>query len=152
MAAMDPLLMPTSGPVRRAAPGVLETRGGRLVLAALGWVCLALGIVTLFLPLLPTTVFLLIALWALSQSSAPGYRWLREHPRLGPTMREWDDHGVIPPRAKVFAITGLVSSEGIVGFFADDNWLIAVIVGLVTVPVAVYIATRPSNHADRAAL
>lgn len=150
MALMNPLLIP--GPGHRTTPSVLETRGGRLALAVLGWICLALGVVTLFLPLLPTTVFLLVALWALSQSSAPGYRWLREHPRLGPTMREWDDHGVIPPRAKVFAITGLVSSEGVIGFFADDNWLVALIVGLVTVPVGIYIVTRPSNHADGATL
>jgi hypothetical protein len=134
----------------RTLASVLESRGGRLALAGLGWMCLTLGVVTLFLPLLPTTVFLLVALWALSQSSAPGYRWLREHPRLGPTMREWDDHGVIPPRAKVLAITGLISSEAVIGFFADDNWVVAAIVGIVTVPVAIYIGTRPSNH--RAAL
>jgi uncharacterized protein len=135
---------------QRTLASVLATRGGRIALAALGWMCLALGVVTLFLPLLPTTVFLLVALWALSQSSAPGYRWLREHPRLGPTMREWDDHGVIPPRAKVLAITGLISSEAVIGFFADDNWAVAAIVGIVSVPVAIYIGTRPSNH--RAAL
>jgi uncharacterized membrane protein YbaN (DUF454 family) len=135
---------------RRTLASVLGTRGGRLALAALGWMCLALGVVTLFLPLLPTTVFLLVALWALSLSSAPGYRWLREHPRLGPTMREWDDHGVIPPRAKVLAITSLISSEAVIGFFADENWAIALIVGVVTLPVAIYIGTRPSHH--RAAL
>jgi uncharacterized membrane protein YbaN (DUF454 family) len=149
MALTTSSMIPTS---RRTVAGVLETRGGRLALAAVGWICLGLGVVTLFLPLLPTTVFLLVALWALSQSSAPGYRWLREHPRLGPTMREWDDHGVIPPRAKILAITGLVSSEAVIGFFADDNWLIVAIVAVVTVPMAIYIATRPSNHADRAPL
>jgi uncharacterized membrane protein YbaN (DUF454 family) len=150
MASMDPFMIPAA-PVRRT-PSVLGTRGARLALAALGWLCLVLGVVTLVVPLLPTTIFLLIALWALSQSSAPGYRWLREHPTLGPTMREWDDYGVISQRAKIFAITGMVGSEGMVGFFADENWLVAVIVGIVLVPVAVYIATRPSNHADQATL
>jgi hypothetical protein len=151
MASMDPSMFPASPP-RRATPSVFETPAARVVLALIGWLCLALGVVTVFLPLLPTTVFLLIALWALSQSSAPGYRWLREHPRLGPTMREWDDHGVIPPRAKVLAITGMISSEALVGFLADENWLVAVITAIVTVPVAIYIATRPSNRAGPATL
>lgn len=148
MASMDPVTI-TISPARATTPSVFETRAARMVLAVLGWFCLALGIVTLFLPLLPTTAFLMLALWALSQSSAPGYRWLREHPRLGPTLREWDDHGVIAPRAKVFAITGMVLSEGVVGFFADDNWLVAVIAGVALVPVAIYIATRPSDLGDR---
>jgi uncharacterized protein len=67
-------------------------------------------------------------------------------------MREWDDHGVIPPRAKVLAITGMISSEAMIGFFADENWLVAVLTGMITVPVAIYIATRPSDHAGPATL
>lgn len=131
---------------------LLDRRGVRVALAVLGWVSLALGVVTLFVPLFPTTIFLLLAVWALSQSSSPGYHWLRAHPKLGPTMREWDEHGVIAPRAKMLAISGLVSSEGAVGFFSADDWTMPAILGVVLVLVALYIATRPSDHTDHAPL
>ena len=131
---------------------LLDRRGVRVALAVLGWVSLVLGVVTLFVPLFPTTIFLLLAVWALSQSSSPGYHWLRAHPKLGPTMREWDEHGVIAPRAKMLAISGLVSSEGAVGFFSADDWTMPAILGVVLVLVALYIATRPSDHTDHAPL
>ena len=131
---------------------LLDRRGVRVALAVLGWVSLALGVVTLFVPLFPTTIFLLLAVWALSQSSSPGYHWLRAHPKLGPTMREWDEHGVIAPRAKMLAISGLVSSEGAVGFFSADDWTMPAVLGVVLVLVALYIATRPSDHTDHAPL
>ena len=131
---------------------LLDRRGMRIVFAVLGWVSLALGVVTLFVPLFPTTIFLLLAVWALSQSSSPGYHWLRQHPKLGPTMREWDEHGVIAPRAKMLAISGLIWSEGAVGFFSADDWMMPAILGVVLVPVALYIVTRPSDHTDQASL
>ena len=134
----------------RPMASLLDRRGMRIALAILGWVSLALGVVTLFVPLFPTTIFLLLAVWALSQSSSPGYHWLRAHPKLGPTMREWDEHGVIAPRAKMLAISGLVSSEGAVGFFSADDWTMPAILGVVLVLVALYIATRPSDYTDQA--
>lgn len=61
----------------------LSCPGVRHGLMALGWVCVALGIAGLFLPVMPTTVFLLIAAWAFSHSSHRFHRWLYDHPRLG---------------------------------------------------------------------
>ena len=97
MASMETSLNPNDSSSRLVSGG-FDRPAVRVVLAVLGWISLALGIVTLFVPLFPTTVFLLIALWALSQSSSRGYVWLRDHPRLGPSMREWDEHGVLAPR------------------------------------------------------
>ena len=144
-------IIPNASPGRPMS-GLLDRRGMRVALAVLGWVSLALGVVTLFVPLFPTTIFLLLAVWALSQSSSPGYHWLRRHPKLGPTLREWDEHGVIAPRAKMLAISGLISSEGAVGFFSADDWTMPAILGVVLVLVALYIATRPSDHTDQASL
>lgn len=147
MASMDSSFTPNGS--HRAASGVFDRPAVRLMLAVLGWISLGLGVVTLFVPLFPTTIFLLLALWALSQSSSPGYRWLREHPKLGPSMREWDEHGVIAPRAKMLAIAGLASSGGMVGFFATGHWAMPMIAGIMLFAVAIYIATRPSNRPDQ---
>jgi hypothetical protein len=150
MAAMETSLN-TDGSAPRAATG-FDRPAVRMALAVLGWVSLGLGLLTLFVPLFPTTIFLILALWALSQSSSPGYLWLREHPRLGPSMREWDEHGVIAPRAKIVAIAGLASSVGVFGYYNGGNWALPAIFGLVMLALAIYIATRPNNRPDQAGL
>jgi uncharacterized protein len=151
MASMDTSLNPNGSPLR-ATSGGFDRPAVRLALAALGWISLVLGIATLFVPLFPTTIFLLLALWALSQSSAPGYRWLREHPRLGPAMRQWDEHRVIAPRAKVLAIASLASSGVAFAYFSGGNWTMPAIFGVLLVGVAIYIATRPSDLPDQASV
>jgi len=63
-----------------------------------------------FLPLLPTTPFLLVAAWAAAKSSPRLHRWLYSHPRFGPVLCAWRDEGAVPTRAKLLAtITMLVS-------------------------------------------
>lgn len=151
MASMESSLNPNNSSSRILSGG-FDRPAVRLVLAVLGWISLVLGVATLFVPLFPTTVFLLIALWALSQSSSRGYHWLRKHPRLGPSMREWDEHGVIAPRAKVLAIAGLASSVGMFSYVNGGSWAVPAIFGLAMLAVAVYIATRPSNRPDQVSL
>ena len=80
----------------------------RLILMALGWVNVTLGVLGLFLPLMPTTVFLLIPLWLFSKSSVRFHRWLYDHPRLGGPLRAWHEHRALPLPAKRAAI-GMMS-------------------------------------------
>ena len=54
----------------------------------LGWVFVGLGFVGAFVPGLPTTVFLIVALWAFSRSSDRLRMWLWTHPRFGATLRD----------------------------------------------------------------
>ena len=76
-----------------AGPAVARP-GLRVALLALGWICVALGVVGMAIPGLPTTVFLIIALWAFSRSSHRFHDWLYAHPHLGPPLRAWHAHGV----------------------------------------------------------
>ncbi|WP_370978391.1 YbaN family protein [Agaribacterium sp. ZY112] len=60
------------------------------LLLSLGCICVALGVLGIFLPLLPTTVFLLAASWCFARSSERFHRWLYSHPKLGPFIKAWE--------------------------------------------------------------
>ena len=81
---------------------------------------------------MPTTVFLLVALWAFSKSSERFRTWLYDHKHLGPPIRDWHEHRVIPARAKIVALAMMAASLAIL------------------VPVAAFILSRPSRPAGEA--
>ncbi|MBR5801346.1 MAG: YbaN family protein [Alistipes sp.] len=75
------------------------------ILAILGVVSLVLGVVGIFLPLLPTTPFLLLSAWLFVRSSPGLYAWLINHPRLGPYIRNFRENRALPLHVKVVSIT-----------------------------------------------
>ena len=68
-----------------------------------GAASLATGIVGIFLPLLPTTPFVLLAAFCFSRGSQRCETWLLEHPRFGPMVRDWRARRAVPLRAKQLA-------------------------------------------------
>jgi hypothetical protein len=134
---------------RAAALSRRWRRLARHALIALGWVCVGLGVIGLAVPGMPTTVFLIVALWAFSRSSERFHRWLYEHPRLGPPLKAWHTHGVIALRAKLLAVTVMASSLVIIAAVSDSA-LGPLVLGVILVPIAVFIVTRPSRVPDRA--
>ena len=71
---------------------------------------MALGLAGIVLPVLPTTPFLLLALWAFGRSSVRFHDWLYNHRYFGPRLRDWHEHRVIPLRAKLTAWTVMTAS------------------------------------------
>ena len=69
-------------------------RWSRPLLFALGWIFTALGVAGLVLPLMPGTVFLILAAWCFSRSSPRFEAWLVGHPKLGPHVLRWRETGV----------------------------------------------------------
>ncbi|AEF21953.1 MULTISPECIES: YbaN family protein [Pseudomonadaceae] len=92
-----------------------ETRNPllRYCLLTIGWLSVALGVLGIFLPLLPTTPFLLLAAACFMRSSKRFYLWLVEHPRLGPWIRDYLAGEGIPRKAKIYAISLMWLSIGI---------------------------------------
>ncbi|HEU0034596.1 MAG TPA: YbaN family protein [Kofleriaceae bacterium] len=119
-------------------------RAARLGYLALGLVCVGLGIIGAFLPVMPTTVFMIIAVWAFSKSSARLERWLLEHPRFGPRLVAWREHHVIPMPIKLTAWGSMAASLGIMFAARASLYAIAAAAGVMAIG-AVYIATRPSR-------
>lgn len=96
----------------------------QIVFAALGTLFLLTGIVGVFLPILPTTPFLLLAAACYARSSRRFYNWLMNHPAFGPLIVEWRTYRSIPWRAKLVAMaTMLLTFGSSILFFVHDGWL-----------------------------
>lgn len=126
---------------------VLSCPGVRYGLLAFGWISLGLGLAGAVLPLVPSTVFLLMALWAFSKSSARFHGWLYAHPRLGARLRDWHQHRVIPWPAKVLAVATMAASLAYVAVFVAEGWELPLGLGLLLSAIALYIVTRPHRTA-----
>lgn len=77
---------------------------------ALGCTFFGLGVAGAVLPLLPTTPFMLLALWAFARSSPRLERWLLHHRRFGPPLVRWRAHRVIPWSAKLVSWSSMTTS------------------------------------------
>lgn len=80
-----------------------------------GALALALGVLGIFLPLLPTTPFVLLAAFCFARGSARCEAWLLGHPRFGPMVRDWRTYRAVPLRAKqaawlMMSISSLISA------------------------------------------
>lgn len=120
----------------------------RAVYLGIGLLFVGLGALGAVLPVLPTTPFLLISLWAFAKSSARLERWLLEHRRFGPRLVAWRAHRVIPLGVKLTAWGSMLASLTTM-YFLGSPWQALVGAASVMVVGAVYIAVRPS-HAPEA--
>lgn len=103
-----------------------------------------LGILGAVLPVLPTTPFLIVALWCFSRSSEKLHNWLYTHSIYGPLLRQWHEHRVIPAMAKFIAVTAMVTSTMYVALFSSAPWYAIVAMGLFIAYSAWYILSKPS--------
>ncbi len=116
----------------------------RALWQVLGLAATGCGFVGAFLPLIPTTPFLLLATFAFARSSPRLHRWLVTHPTFGPLLRNWRRHGAIDGRSKVLAI--LVMSAALAASWLLDapSSVIAVQAAVLGV-LAAFILTRPNG-------
>jgi hypothetical protein len=117
----------------------------RILYLIIGCVFVGLGFVGAFLPLLPTVPFLLVALWCFARSSQRFHDWLYHHPRFGPMLRAWDQHGVIPVRAKILSTVMMAISIGVMLVTTNLSPWAYVGIATVLILVSVYILSRPSK-------
>jgi uncharacterized membrane protein YbaN (DUF454 family) len=100
---------------------------------AAGSICVGLAFLGLFLPLLPTTPFLLLAAFCFSKGSARMHAWLLHHPTMGPIIKDWNENRVIRPRTKWISAAALVivmSPALLFGNFSPVFKWISAIVGI----------------------
>ena len=120
----------------------------RAVYFLLGWSFFGLGALGTVVPGLPTTPFMLLALWAFSRSSKKFHDWLYSHKLFGPPLNQWRDHRVIPNKARFLSIVTMIASFTYLAFFTEVNALVKVIVALVMLYGAVFILSQSSRVAE----
>lgn len=113
----------------------------------LGVTSVGIGIINAFIPLLPTTVFLLIGAWALGKGAPEWRAKLVAHPRFGRALRDWDDGRRVSRRGKYLAAAGMLI-----------GWLVLVLlrgfdpvstgVGILLTGIATWLWTRPEPRQD----
>lgn len=96
--------------------------GVRYLLLGIGWLSIVLGVIGIFLPLLPTTPFLLLAAACFMRSSPRFYHWLVQHPKLGPWVHDYLDGQGIPLRGKVYALSLMWSSIALSCYLVPLIW------------------------------
>jgi uncharacterized membrane protein YbaN (DUF454 family) len=113
----------------------------------LAYCSLAAGIVGIFVPGLPTTVFILIAAYAASRGSERLHRYLLTHPRFGPLIRDWQTHGAVSRRGKWAAtLTMLLCAVVLLAIMlsvASHRWWMAALPIACMAAVAVWLWRRP---------
>lgn len=105
---------------------------------------MSLGFIGVFLPVLPTVPFFLLALFAFSKSSQKWHDYLYNHPVFGPSLHDWRENGVIRRPAKWLA-TISISTAVIIQLLIGVNYKILGVEILIFVSVLSFIWTRPER-------
>lgn len=135
--------MPPTGP----ASSSLSARAARALWVAAGTLALLAGLIGIFVPLLPTVPFVLLAALCYSRGCQRCERWLLEHPRFGPALRDWRAQRALTLRTKQTAILMMAGGATLAWWLLPGpvRWL----PGLVCTAVAVWMWRLPTRPAGR---
>jgi len=123
-----------------------SSRPIRVVFLGMGIFFVGLGFLGAFLPLLPTTPFIILAAACFARSSPRFYHWLIDHRIFGPTLREWRQHRTLSRKTKGTAIGLIIVTFGIsIGFFVHGPIERLVLI-LLALGVIIFLLSIPSRR------
>ncbi|WP_432454570.1 MULTISPECIES: YbaN family protein [unclassified Agarivorans] len=117
----------------------------KLLYLIIGWISVLLGTLGIFLPLLPTTPFMLLAAVLFSKSSPRFERWLQQHRVFGPLIEDWHQYGVVSLRAKCSATIMVLISAALMLWF-QVPWIGRMVAAACLCSVMIFLWTRPSRR------
>ena len=137
-----------------SAEQVVDTLPGPLrrgVYFSVGAVSVALGVIGIFVPLWPTTCFLLLAGWCFARSSRRAERWLHENRLFGRYLSDYRQHGMISRRARATSVATLWVFIVISGvLLASRLWAVALLL-LIAIAITVHLYSLPTEARVNAA-
>ncbi|MCC3859731.1 YbaN family protein [Pseudemcibacter aquimaris] len=124
----------------------MKEKTKRILYLIFGWAMFFLGFIGAFLPVLPTTPLMILALWGFSNGSETLHNWLYNHPKFGPSLQDWDKYRVIPIKAKLTAVAMISFSASYLIFFSNiPDIALIVSLGLMIFGVT-YVLSRKSHR------
>ena len=117
----------------------------RLVALILAYFFLALAIMGMFLPGLPTVPFLLLTAWFAARGSDRLHGWLYAHPHLGKLLIDWEQQGAVSRTSKVIAVLMLITSWVVMYHRLNNVWGL-VGIAVLFVAIATYLVSRPEPN------
>jgi uncharacterized membrane protein YbaN (DUF454 family) len=117
----------------------------RILMVVLGTISLILGVIGIFVPLLPTTPFLLLTAFLYFKGSPRCYDWLMRQPHLGLYIRNFRENKVIPLKAKIVAVSLLWGSILFCVIFLIPIWWVKIILFVIAIGVTFHILSFKSK-------
>ncbi|AHV94411.1 DUF454 domain-containing protein [Bordetella holmesii] len=103
-----------------------------------------LGFIGAFLPVMPTTIFLIMAVGCFARSSPALEAWLLQHPKFGTPLRQWREQGAVSRKGKRFAAAGMALGYLVFLWGARPGWPLACAVGAGMAACAAWVVSRPT--------
>jgi uncharacterized membrane protein YbaN (DUF454 family) len=126
---------------------IVQSKILRGVLIFTGTLCVVLGVIGIFLPVLPTTPFLLLAAWCYARSSKRYYNWLISNKTFGKYIKDYREGKGIPNKAKITAVTLLWITILFSVYFIVFNLIFRIIMIITAIIVSVYIISiKPKKN------
>lgn len=120
----------------------------KYIYLTIGWLCVALGVIGIFVPLLPTTPFLLLAAALFVRSSPRMHAWLLTHKYLGTTLRRFYKERSISLRVKVISVCSMWIAILHALFFLAPAWYVCVALITVCAATTYYILSLKTAKGD----
>ncbi|MDD2491850.1 MAG: YbaN family protein [Bacteroidales bacterium] len=118
----------------------------RIIYIILASFFVTLGSIGIFLPLIPTTPFLLLAVYFYMNSSYSRLKWLLNNKYLGPYIHSYLSKEGIPVRLKIKTISLLWITISLTFFFATDNTHIRIFLGVVAIGVTIHLLLKKTKY------
>lgn len=115
----------------------------KIIFNLIGSVSLGIGILGVFLPLLPSTCFILLSTWAFAKSSPTFHAWLYYQSPFAQSIQQWHQHRVIPTRVKWIATCSIIMSYSLTVVLIENVYIVSG-VGIGLVCLIIYLLSKPS--------
>ncbi len=121
----------------------------KYILIGFGWIFVALGIIGIFVPLMPTTVFFILAAGSFARSSDRFYSWLINHPRFGKFIKDYREKRGMPLKSKIIAVGMLYLTIGSSAYFFTDSLWVRLLLISIALGVSTYIVSLKTIRDER---
>jgi len=115
------------------------SKTARMFYLALGFLLVGIGVLGIFVPLLPTTIFLILASVCFMKSSPKAYEWLKNNKYLGSYVQNYKDKSGLSLTTKISNIIILWISIGLSAFYFTEELYVRIILGAIAVGVTIHL-------------